>query len=68
MGVEGIISGCGFYQQKFFDMSVMNTEDEVSYTIAFEREFNELNVTPLKRGSTLEMRGGFKIFDSFRDR
>ena len=68
MGVEGIISGCGFYQQKFFDMNVVNTDDEVSYTMAFEREFNELNVTPLKRGGQLVMRGGFKIFDSFKDR
>ena len=49
-------------------MSVINTQDEVSYTMAFEREFNELNVTPLKRGGKLVMRGGFKIFDSFRDR
>ena len=68
MGVEGKISGCGFYQQKLYDMSVINTEDEVSYTMAFERQFNELNVTPLKRGDTLKMHAGFKIFDSFKDR
>ena len=68
LGVEGIISGCGFYQQKFYDMSVINTQEEVSYTMAFEREFNELNVTPLKRGGKLVMRGGFKIFDSFKAR
>ena len=69
LGVEGEESGCGFYQQKFSDIKVVNDVDEgeVSFTMAFERKFSESHLTPWKRSGKIIMRGGFKIFDDFSE-